>query len=67
MFHLMVAWSKWSIVRKIHGNTKSDFCKLCLTEKYFTLNDLGDANYIYVKTIWIRSFLVFDILVFYIQ
>ena len=33
---------KWSIVRKIHGNTKSDFCKLCLTEKYFILNDLGD-------------------------
>ena len=31
-----------SIVRNIHGNTKSDFCKLCLTEKYFTLNDLGD-------------------------
>ena len=24
---------KWSIVRKIHGNTKSDFCKLCLTNK----------------------------------
>ena len=33
---------KWSIVRKIHGNTKSDFCKLCLTEKYFILNDLRD-------------------------
>ena len=33
---------KWSIVRKIHGNTKSDFCTLCLTEKYFILNDLGD-------------------------
>ena len=33
---------KWSIVRKTHGNIKSDFCKLCLTEMYFILNDLGD-------------------------
>ena len=29
---------KWCIVRKIHGNAKSDFCKLCLTEKYFMLS-----------------------------
>ena len=33
---------KWSIVRKIHGNTKSGFCKLCFSEKCFILNDLGD-------------------------
>ena len=32
---------KWSIVKRIHRNTKSDFCKLCLTEKHFILNDLG--------------------------
>ena len=32
----------WCIVRKIHGNSKLDFCKLCLTEKYFILNNLGD-------------------------
>ena len=31
---------KWCIVRKINGNAKSDFFKLCLTEKYFILNDL---------------------------
>ena len=23
---------KWCIVRKIHENAKSDFCKLCLTD-----------------------------------
>ena len=28
--------------REIDGNAKSDFYKLCLTEKYFILNDLGD-------------------------
>ena len=33
---------KWCIFRKIDGNAKSDFYKLCLTEKYFILNDLGD-------------------------
>ena len=32
---------KWCIVRKTDGNAKSDFYKLCLTEKYFILNDLG--------------------------
>ena len=33
---------KWYIVRKMHGSAKSDFCKLCLTEKCFILNNLGD-------------------------
>ena len=37
---------KWSIVRKIHENTKSGFCKLCLTEKYLILNDPGTTNYL---------------------
>ena len=37
---------RWCIVRKIHGNAKSDFCKLCLTEKYFILNNLGDNKLI---------------------
>ena len=37
---------KWCIVRKIHGNAKSDFCKLCSTEKYFILNNLGTTNYL---------------------
>ena len=78
---------KWCIVRKIHGNVKSDFCKLCLNEKYFILNNPGTTDYLirnlnflinvairkncyyavfYVKTVWIRCFSVFDILVFYI-
>ena len=52
---------KWCIVRKIHRNAKSDFCKLCVTENFFILNNL------YVKTAWIRSFLIFNISVFYFQ
>ena len=35
---------KWSIVRKIHGNKKPDFCKLYLTEKYFIWNAPGTTN-----------------------
>ena len=41
---------KWSIVRKIHGNTKSGFCKLYLTEKYFILNDLWDKKLLNKKS-----------------
>ena len=33
---------KWCIVRKINGKAKTDFCKLCLTEKYFILSNLVD-------------------------
>ena len=28
---------KWYIVRKMHRSAKSDFCKLCLTEKCFII------------------------------
>ena len=31
----------WSIAKVIHGKIRSDFCKLCLTKKYFILNALG--------------------------
>ena len=41
---------KWWMVRKIHGNAKSDFCKLCLTEKYFILNNLGDNKLLNKKS-----------------
>ena len=46
---------KWGIVRKIYGNTKSDFCKLCLTGKYFMLNDLGDNKLINKKSEFVNK------------
>ena len=46
---------KWVIVRKIHGNTKSDFCKFCLTEKYFILNDLGDKKLLNKKSEFVNK------------
>ena len=46
---------KWCIVRKIHGNAKSDFCKLCLTEKYFILNNLGDNKLLNKKSEFINK------------
>ena len=35
---------EWSIAKVIHGKIRSDCCKLCLTEKYFFLNALGDER-----------------------
>ena len=32
----------WKIVKLVYGKTTSNFCKLCLTEKYYILNALGD-------------------------
>ena len=41
---------KCCIARKIHGNAKPDFCKLCLTEKYFIINNLGDNKLLNKKS-----------------
>ena len=41
---------KWCIVRDIHRNAKSDFCKFRLTEKYFILNNLGDNKLLNKKS-----------------
>ena len=46
---------KWCIVRKIHGNAKSDFCKLCLTEKYFILNNLEDNKLLNKKSEFVNK------------
>ena len=33
---------KWKIVKVVYSKATSFFCKLCLTEKLFILNALGD-------------------------
>ena len=35
---------KWKIVKIVYSKATSSFCKLCLTEKLFILNTLGDDN-----------------------
>ena len=46
---------KWCIVRKINGKAKSDFCKLCLTEKYFILNKLLDNKLLDEKSEFVNK------------
>ena len=41
---------EWSITRKINSSTRFNFCKLCLTEKYFILNALGDCRLLNKKS-----------------
>ena len=36
-------------------NTKSDFCKLCLTEKYLILNDLGKNKLLNKKSEFVNK------------
>ena len=35
---------KWSIIKQIYTKTQSNFCKLCLMEKYYILDTLGDEK-----------------------
>ena len=35
---------EWKIVTIVYSKATSSFCKLCLTEKLFILNTLGDAD-----------------------
>ena len=39
-----------SIIRKINSSTRFNFCNLCLTEKYFILNALGDCRLLNKKS-----------------
>ena len=35
---------KWTIVRKVCSKTRSNYSKLCLTEKCFIIQSLDDTN-----------------------
>ena len=41
---------KWKIVKIVYSKATSSFCNLCLTEKLFILNTLGDDNCLNKKT-----------------
>ena len=46
---------KWKIVKIVYSKAKSSFCKLCLTEKLFILNALGDDKCLNKKTEFINK------------
>ena len=33
---------KWKILRIVRGKPTSNYCRLCLTEKFFIINSIGD-------------------------
>ena len=35
---------KWKIIQVVHSKVKLNFCKLCLTEKYYIIITLGDPS-----------------------
>ena len=47
---------RWKIVKIVYSKATSSFCKLCLTEKLFILNTLGDGNCLNEKTEFINKY-----------
>ena len=35
---------KWRIIKTVRSNVTLNYCKLCLMEKYYIINSLGDKN-----------------------
>ena len=46
---------KWKIVKIVYSKATSSFCKLCLTEKLFILNALGDDKCLNKETEFINK------------
>ena len=46
---------KWKIVKIVYSKATSSFCKLCLTEKLFIFNALGDDKCLNEKTEFINK------------
>ena len=41
---------EWSILKNIDNKPRINYCKLCLTEKLFIINNLGDPNLLNSKS-----------------
>ena len=46
---------KWKILKVIYSKTTSEFCKLCLMEKLYILNALGDERCLNKKSEFINK------------
>ena len=42
----------WKVVAKVFSGTKTNFCKLCLTEKVFIINALNDSQLLNKNLNW---------------
>ena len=47
--------SNRALPKKVYRNKKSDFCKLCLTENHFILNDLEDIKLLNKKSEFVNK------------
>ena len=41
---------KWSIVKRVNSKTAANYCKLCLTEKFYIIQSLDDKNLLNKKS-----------------
>ena len=41
---------KWSIVKRVNSKTTANYCKLCLTEKFYIIQSLDDKNLLNKKS-----------------
>ena len=41
---------QWRVVDKVYGNANSTICKLCFTEKFWTINHINDNNILNKKS-----------------
>ena len=41
---------KWKLLSKVNSTPRRGYCKLCLTEKYWIINCLGDGNLLNQKS-----------------
>ncbi|XP_065070331.1 uncharacterized protein LOC135695263 [Rhopilema esculentum] len=46
---------KWRIVKRIKSTARSNFCKLCLTEKFYIIQSLGDNKILNNRTEFISQ------------
>ena len=41
---------KWSIIKRVNSKTAANYCKLCLTEKFYIIQSLDDKNLLNKKS-----------------
>ena len=41
---------KWRVIKAVHTNAKSNFCKLCLMEKFYLINSLDDVKVLHQRS-----------------
>ena len=47
---------KWKILRIVRGKPASNYCRLCLTEKFFIINSIGDNRVLNKRSEFISKY-----------